>query len=286
MKDWLDQSNVQHYKLTPFFIYLVLVPVISVFLFSFTVLELLPEQTLNFTVFMLMLVYVLIQTVRFDIKYNYENFSAEMSLFTWLKYLSFPMFIKLYFLVIITTLISFFILLSPTSFEQLMEWTLGQDFEDEQPSLLNTTLILISTGLIVPIWEELFFRGILLRKLMIKHSTVTAIVLSSLCFAIIHFNFANIIFNFIVGCFFAYVYILKRNIWVPIIIHSVFNTVSRAWGFLYPETDNVIPEIPPASQLLTEIAIALFICLVFTLVILFIFISGYERIQRVLHIRS
>ncbi|NES86779.1 MAG: CPBP family intramembrane metalloprotease, partial [Moorea sp. SIO2B7] len=62
-----------------------------------------------------------------------------------------------------------------------------------------------SAIVLTPLWEELFFRGIILQKWAMKWGIKAGIVTSSLLFALSHFRF-DIVFLFIVGTIFCVLY--------------------------------------------------------------------------------
>ena len=73
--------------------------------------------------------------------------------------------------------------------------------------------------------EEVLHRGILLQGT--KHSGFKrAIILSSLCFALIHLNISQFFFAFVVGIIIGFVSVVSKNIWTAIIIHFTTNALS------------------------------------------------------------
>ncbi len=84
---------------------------------------------------------------------------------------------------------------------------------------------------IIPaIFEEILFRGILLEELIKKHSLITASVLSSLAFAIIHLDIANIFPQFILGLLLCYIALSTKSVLLPIISHFSNNLFSLLFG--------------------------------------------------------
>ncbi|MEG0473704.1 MAG: CPBP family intramembrane glutamic endopeptidase, partial [Solibacillus sp.] len=106
-------------------------------------------------------------------------------------------------------------------------------------------LFFVNICILAPIWEELFFRGILLRRLMIKWSPQKSIIVSSLLFSLIHVNPLTVIFAFFLGCLLGYVYLKTKSIIVPIVVHSFSNFlaflqfiwVNRSSAELLPTTE-------------------------------------------------
>ena len=91
---------------------------------------------------------------------------------------------------------------------------------------------LIGIALIPAIGEELMFRGFLMNLLAQKSNHHNGIAVSALIFAVVHFNFTNFFFYFILGVVMGYVYYWGRNLIFPIIIHFVNNALVL-FGYMY-----------------------------------------------------
>lgn len=86
-------------------------------------------------------------------------------------------------------------------------------------------LELFSTAILVPVMEEFAFRGVLFSALK-KYGMGFAIVGSALIFALVHLDFANVVFAFIAGLVFGFLYAKTRNLWVTIAIHMLNNGIA------------------------------------------------------------
>jgi uncharacterized protein len=86
---------------------------------------------------------------------------------------------------------------------------------------------LIWLGLLPGLSEELLFRGVMLPAL---GSDLIAVIVSSLCFGILHFNGSQqwpyVIWATIVGIILAYSALLTGNLLVPIVAHIITNWIS------------------------------------------------------------
>ncbi|MEH2178604.1 CPBP family intramembrane glutamic endopeptidase [Nostoc sp.] len=86
---------------------------------------------------------------------------------------------------------------------------------------------LIWLGLLPGLSEELLFRGVMLPAL---GSDITAVIVSSLCFGILHFSGSQqwpyVIWATIVGMILAYSALLTGNLLVPIVAHIITNWIS------------------------------------------------------------
>lgn len=90
---------------------------------------------------------------------------------------------------------------------------------------LNIYLAILSSGIIGPILEEMLFRYVFLNRLRNFFTTRNAILLSSLVFALLHGDIITMIYAFIMGFIFAYVYVKYDNIKVSIMCHISANTI-------------------------------------------------------------
>jgi membrane protease YdiL (CAAX protease family) len=85
-----------------------------------------------------------------------------------------------------------------------------------------------STLFIAPVFEELFFRKFLFKKLLRNYSLWTAIIVSSILFSAIHFETPrNLAPTFIGGILTCWIYYKSKNIWYPILLHF-FNNLFTA----------------------------------------------------------
>lgn len=92
-------------------------------------------------------------------------------------------------------------------------------------STLNFLLDILLIAILPAIFEEFIHRGILLQG--IKHAGFKkAIVLSSLMFALIHFNIQQVFYAFVIGLILGFVSVVAKNIWPAIIIHFINNFIS------------------------------------------------------------
>ena len=90
---------------------------------------------------------------------------------------------------------------------------------------------LIGTILISPIAEEIIFRGIILNRLKLVISAPIAILISSLCFGILH-SYGSIISAFVFGLCMCILYIKTNNILIPILAHIMNNFFAEALYYL------------------------------------------------------
>ncbi len=92
----------------------------------------------------------------------------------------------------------------------------------------NISLIynLISTLLVSPIIEELFYRKFLLNKLSKSYKPILAIIASSICFSIMHIETPNnLIPTFISGIVLGIIYLKTKKIGYCIMLHFIINLI-------------------------------------------------------------
>jgi membrane protease YdiL (CAAX protease family) len=90
----------------------------------------------------------------------------------------------------------------------------------------------LATVVLVPITEELVFRGTFFRKWRARWGPVTALLLSSAAFAALHFD-GRVVASFLCGLTFVSLYTRTRSLWAPFIVHALNNAVPelpRLWG--------------------------------------------------------
>ncbi len=87
----------------------------------------------------------------------------------------------------------------------------------------NIFITVILVSIIVPISEEVFFRGFLINGLEKKFNIKYSLVISSIIFSVFHINIGSLFPTFILGFFLGYIYIKSKSIYPSIFIHSMHN---------------------------------------------------------------
>jgi hypothetical protein len=90
-------------------------------------------------------------------------------------------------------------------------------------SNMSSILGVISVVLIIPILEEVLFRGLIYNELKTHLNIVIAIIFQSLLFAIAHGNMLQGIYAFIMGAVVAIIYDKTGSIFAPILFHVMYN---------------------------------------------------------------
>lgn len=89
----------------------------------------------------------------------------------------------------------------------------------------NTIYLIIFAAILGPIFEELIFRGTMLKKLRV-YGDKTAILYTAIAFGLFHCNIAQIPFAIVCGLILGYVVVKTNNIIYPIILHIILNSIS------------------------------------------------------------
>lgn len=118
--------------------------------------------------------------------------------------------------------------------------------------VLNSNIIysIVVACIMAPIVEEIIFRKVLLNKL-VGYGEKTAIIVSSLAFALFHGNLSQFFYAFALGAIFAHITVKSGTIKNSIILHMIINLLGSA----------IIPTIVLKSSL-TLTAIVGFIIMV------------------------
>ncbi|WP_168796375.1 CPBP family intramembrane glutamic endopeptidase [Flagellimonas onchidii] len=82
------------------------------------------------------------------------------------------------------------------------------------------TVISIFTA---PLLEEVLYRRIIFRKLLVKYNAPTSIIITSLLFALAHLDLEGLLAYFFVGLIYTYLYHLTRSLWLNILVHGLYN---------------------------------------------------------------
>lgn len=272
----MDVDNYRKFNITSFVLYYMISGIVF---FGFMGLKNFPNGTPALVLKIAILIYFIYQIKKYRIKFNSVSLKSSMSGIKWAKYVSLSIILKINFTFIAAISITLFVILFPSLYNYLINFLSEQNIEPESRSALSLIISIISTAILTPIWKELFFRGIVLRKLTKRFKPITAILVSSLIFAIVHSGFIGITHAFLMGCMFAYFYLLKQNIWIPIILHAVINLVSTLWSTFSISTDLTDLAMPSREQLIGELVLYGPITFAITFFLLIIFIKGWKQVK-------
>lgn len=117
------------------------------------------------------------------------------------------------------------------------------DFGDNPEGIFGFLLSFIATVVIPALVEEFAFRGLILGSLK-KYGEGFAIITSSIIFGIMHGNFEQIPFAFLVGMILGYIAVKTNSLRIAILIHGANNFISVFFDYFMNnftiQTQNVI----------------------------------------------
>ena len=97
---------------------------------------------------------------------------------------------------------------------------------------------IVSAVIAAPILEELFFRGMIYKRLQDMINVKAAVIVSALFFGAFHGNLVQFVYAFIIGLMLAYVYEKFKTIWAPVIFHIGANLISVLITEFMPQSMN------------------------------------------------
>ncbi|MCB2312865.1 CPBP family intramembrane metalloprotease [Clostridium tagluense] len=99
---------------------------------------------------------------------------------------------------------------------------INQAFEE---LAISPIILILSVAVIAPIYEEVIFRGILLKGMANKINPTVALVVSALFFALMHGNIPQGINAFLIGLIIGAIYLNTGSIYLCIFSHFINNFV-------------------------------------------------------------
>ncbi len=109
-------------------------------------------------------------------------------------------------------------------------------------------LFMLLVGLVPGLVEEVFFRGYMQRRLLRRWPPLAAILVTSLLFAVVHFDPSWMAFAFPMGVWLGVIAWRTGSIWPCIICHAAANTTTTLLGL--PMDKGGVPEWAAAVSLL------------------------------------
>ncbi|GKX68286.1 CPBP family intramembrane glutamic endopeptidase [Inconstantimicrobium mannanitabidum] len=103
-------------------------------------------------------------------------------------------------------------------------------------SIIQTIVIVI----IIPIFEEMFFRGVIFSWLKKNFNIVFAIIVQALIFGIMHGNILQGVYAFVSGIIFALINIYTDSLYGNIVAHCLFNLFESVIVPLFLSRINIV----------------------------------------------
>lgn len=109
------------------------------------------------------------------------------------------------------------------------------DFINEAFNELSVSpiILILSVSVVAPIYEEIVFRGILLKGMSKKMNPTLALVASALFFALVHMNIPQGINAFFLGLVLGFIYLKTGSIYLSIFAHFVNNLLALSISSLF-----------------------------------------------------
>jgi len=101
-----------------------------------------------------------------------------------------------------------------------LEFLIPEDF-----SWISGFGLFILGGIVIPLAEEVFFRGVLYKWLRERWGVIVGVSVSSLIFGLIHIDIAIAATAFVLGIVLALVYEYSDSLWTAVLIHIINNGV-------------------------------------------------------------
>lgn len=116
------------------------------------------------------------------------------------------------------------------------------DFGESPKGVFGFLLSLISTVIVPALVEEFACRGIILGSLR-KFGDGFAVMVSAILFGVMHGNFEQIPFAFLVGLVLGFVTVQSGSIWIAVVIHAFNNSISLIFDYFLGNFSNTAQNI-------------------------------------------
>jgi len=131
-------------------------------------------------------------------------------------------------------LVNFFLAyIFPDFINNYMPEVIKQSFESIAKS--NPFTVLLTVGILAPFAEEILFRGAIYNLIKDKFNKYAAVIVSAILFAVIHMNIYQASYALVIGLFMGIIILKTGSLWLTIIFHIVYNTLSGVYGGLDPK---------------------------------------------------
>ena len=98
---------------------------------------------------------------------------------------------------------------------------------------VSPIILIISVAVVAPIYEEIIFRGILLKGMAKKMNPTVALVVSAVFFALVHMNIPQGINAFLLGLVIGFIYLRTESIYLSIFAHFINNVLALSVSSLF-----------------------------------------------------
>ena len=272
----MDLTILKSFKYRYFVLFFVVSFIVIIFISLFFQNIQAVSEWVTFFFSLALLGYVWHQTKKLNITYSENDIKLVMSSSKWMKYLTLTTLLQISSIAISLFFLSFVYLTLEGQLRDLFYFALSEN-QVLEASWIVYVLFFINICILAPLWEELFFRGVLLRRFMLKWSPQKSIVISAIIFGLIHINPITIGFAFCFGCLLGYVYVKTKSIVVPMVLHS-FNNLLAFLHLVYinESTTELLLETDIAR---IEMIVSGIVGVLLTITLLIILFKNYKHIR-------
>lgn len=106
--------------------------------------------------------------------------------------------------------------------------TVSQGYQETSRLVYQSPFLvqMLGLGILVPVAEELVYRGLLFKRMRQNMPFKTAMIFSALIFGVIHGNLVQFIYAGVLGLALAYLYEKTNSLKAPVILHVAMNITS------------------------------------------------------------
>jgi len=155
-------------------------------------------------------------------------------------------------------------------------------------SVGNFFLQILLVAVLPALCEEFLHRGLLLQGT--KHIGFTrAIIISSVCFGLIHFNINQVAYAIVIGLIMGYASVVAKNIWVAVIIHftnnfiAVYLEFAEANNWLFGNYKNLFSSLESLNFIVLCVVCFVILCVVALLLYYFMILLFKQSILKKLN---
>ena len=105
---------------------------------------------------------------------------------------------------------------------------ISQGFQTANKAFFGGSILfqLLGSCVVIPIAEELVFRGVVYQRLRLQFDMKKALLGSALIFGIVHTNLVQLVYASILGVLLAFLYEKSGFLYIPVIGHIAANTIA------------------------------------------------------------
>lgn len=94
---------------------------------------------------------------------------------------------------------------------------------DSLSSAHGSILAMVSVVILIPMFEEILFRGLIFNELRKNMNIYVAIIIQAIIFAVFHGNMLQGMYTFILGVILSLLYMWTKSLWANVLCHIVYN---------------------------------------------------------------